>query len=180
MKIGFFNRLIIIITSTIMLALCALLLAIVWNVISYDIITEYANRLYYEDINFWPATATAALVLIFAILLFVLAFRRKRKEKAKQVEYIKVGTPEDGQIKIACSTLNSMICKNVNEISGVTDSRAKTNLIDDKAFIVVGVSVGEGVIIPKIGAEIQTTTKEKIQQVTGLDISEINVLVNNK
>lgn len=70
--------------------------------------------------------------------------------------------------------------QNVNEITGVIDSKAKTIISEEKTFVTIGVSVADGVIIPKVCEEIQTTTKEKIQQLTGLAIEEINVLVNNK
>ena len=38
----------------------------------------------------------------------------------------------------------------------------------------------DGVIIPKVCEDIQTSTKEKIQQLSGMNIDQISVLVNNK
>ncbi len=186
MKTGFFNRLIFVLAALIVLA-ASLLMTVysqeIWF-ISFRDVSDITNNavynLYHENINYIPATVSIIVGLIIAIWLFVLAFRKNKTPKAKPIEYITVGSEEKGQVKIATSTINSMICKNVNEITGVTDSKAKTNIVDDKTFVVVGVSVEDGVIIPKVCEEIQTSTKEKIQQLTGMDIAGINVLVNNK
>ena len=186
MKIGFFNRFIFVLAALIILVASLLMMVYSWQIpfLSFRDISDATNdivyNLYHEDINFIPATVGIAIGIIVCIWLFVLAFKKNKTPKVKPIEYIKVGTEENGQIKIAASTINNMICKNVNEITGVSDSRAKTNIVDDKTHIVVGVSVDDGVIIPKVCEEIQTTTKEKIQQLTGMAIGEINVLVNNK
>jgi len=186
MKVGFFNRLIFILAAIIILAATLVMMLFSWQIPIFtfrdinDATASIVYNLYHEDVNFIPATVGIGIGLIITIWLLVLGFKKKRGPKAKPIEYIKVGTPENGQIKIAASTINSMICKYVNEITGVIDSKAKTNLVDNKTFVVVGVSVEDGVIIPKVCEEIQTTTKEKIQQITGMEIAEINVLVNNK
>ncbi len=110
-----------------------------------------------------------------------MAFKRgNATPKAKEPKYINVGSPEGGQIKVATSTLCQMIVKNVDEIPGIKESKAKINVVDELAYIIVGVSLNEGVIVPEVGEQIQTTTKERIQNLTGLDIKEISVLVNNK
>ncbi len=189
MKVGFFNRLIFILAALIILVVSVVMMMFsgyfeIFHSFSFnsmsDIVMTAIDNLYHEEINFIPATVGIFIALIVCIWLFVLAFRKNKTEKTKPIEYIKIGSPESGQIKIATSTINNMICKNIDEITGVKNSRAKTNVIDDKAFVVVGVSVEDGVIIPKVCEEIQTTTKEKIQQITGLVIEEINILVNNK
>jgi len=187
MKVGFFNRLIFVLAAIVILTASLLMMLFTWpmeRLFSFwdisDTVSEVIYNLYHENVNFIPATVGIGIGLIICIWLFVLAFKRNKTPKAKAIEYIKVGVEGQGQLKIATSTINNMICKNVNEITGVTDSKAKTNIVDDKTFVVIGVSVDDGVIIPKVCEEIQTTTKEKIQQLTGLAIEEINVLINNK
>ena len=187
MKVGFFNRIIFVLAALIILAVSLLMMIFVWRFeflftfrdIS-DTVTDAVYNLYHANVNFIPVTIGIFIGLVVCIWLLVLAFKRNNSPKIKAIEYIKIGTEENGQIKIATSTINNMICKNVNEITGVVDSRAKTNVVDEKTYVVVGVSVDDGVIIPKVCEEIQTTTKEKIQQLTGMAIAEINVLVNNK
>ncbi|MEX1376379.1 MAG: alkaline shock response membrane anchor protein AmaP [Eubacteriales bacterium] len=188
MKVGFLSRVIFVLAALLALVASLVFLVFVWqlnSLFSHDgiinTVTNTVDNLYYSsDTAFAVATGIIVLYLIVCVWLLVLAFRKNKGEKAKAIEYIKIGTPENGQIKIAASTINSMICKNVNEIAGVADSKAKTNVVDDKTFITVGVSVDDGVIIPKVCEEIQTSTKEKIQQLTGMTIADINILVNNK
>lgn len=187
MKVGFFNRLIFVLAAIVMLAASLLMILFTWpmeKLFSFwtisDTVTDVIYNLYHENVNFIPATVGIGIGLIVCVCLFVLAFKRDRTPKAKAIEYIKIGIEGQGQLKIATSTINNMICKNVNEITGVVDSKAKTNIIDEKTFVTIGVSIDDGVIIPKVCEEIQTSTKEKIQQLTGLAIEEINVLVNNK
>ena len=187
MKVGFFNRLIFVLAALIILGASLLLMIFTWRMeflFSFgdisDTVTTVVDNLYHANINFIPATIGIFFGLVITVWLLVLAFKRNKVEKAKAVEYLKIGTPENGQIKIAAATINNLICKNVNEITGVKDSRAKTNLVEEKTYVVVGVSVEDGVVIPKVCEEIQTTTKEKIQQLTGMEIEEINILVNNK
>lgn len=185
MKIGFMNRLIFVLAALIILAVClsAFVLADPLRLFSSSAVSSTVENLMdtlYDDASLIPALVGMFVCLLICIWLFVLAFKRNKVAKIKPIDYIKIGTPENGQIKVATSTINSMICKNVNEISGVKSSRAKTTVVDDKTFVTVGVSVEHGAIIPKVCEEIQTATKEKIQQITGMVIEEINVLVNNK
>ena len=191
MKIGFFKRVVFVLAGILVLITSLIITLITWQFwpfqksVQYnDIvakITDTAQGLYYAD-DTTLAIVTAAVIIFIAIgiVLLVFGFKKNKGEKAKAIEYIEIATSENGKIKIAKSTINSMICKNVNEIAGVTNSMAKTNVVDDKTFITVGVSVGDGVIIPKVCEEIQTSTKEKIQQLTGMTIADINILVNNK
>lgn len=186
MKVGFFNRLIFVLAAIVILATTLMMMVFTWPVPFFsfrdisDTVTNVVYNLYHENVNFIPATVGILIGLIICVWMLVLAFKKSKTQKVKPIEYIKIGAPENGQIKVATSTINNMICKNINEITGVTDSRAKTNVVDEKTYIVVGVSLDDGVIIPKVCEEIQTTTKEKIQQLTGMAIEEINVLVNNK
>ena len=186
MKTGFFNRLIFVLAALIVLA-ASLLLTVYYQdifLLSFRDISETTNNavnnLYHESINYIPATIGIGVGLIITIWLLVLAFRKNKTPKVKPIEYITIGTEETGQIKIAASTINNMICKNINEITGVKETKAKTTVTDGKTFVTVGISVDEGVIIPKVCEEIQTTTKEKIQLLSGMNIEQISVLVNNK
>ncbi len=186
MKTGFFNRLIFVLAA--LIVLCASLLLTIYSqeipFISFRDVSDITNNavynLYHENINYIPATVSIGIGLIITIWLFVLAFRKNKNPKVKPIEYITVGTEETGQIKIASTTINNMICKNIKEITGVKDVKARTTSADGKTTVVVGISVDDGVIIPKVCEDIQTSTKEKIQQLSGMNIDQISVLVNNK
>jgi|GEM_PF-4258513 len=186
MKTGFFNRLIFILAALIILGTSLLLVMFTVHMpwLSFsdinDTVSNVVENLYYENINLIPSLIGIVIGLFLTVWLFILAFKKTKGEKAKPIQYIEIGTQENGKIKIATSTINSMICKNINEITGVRDSKAKTFIAEEKTYVTVGVSVDDGVIIPKVCEDIQTTTKEKIQQLTGMAIEEINILVNNK
>lgn len=180
MKVGFFNRLLFVLTALVLLAVSLLFLLFIFD-FPFLTFSDVADTI--DDLlnnNLIPSLVGMGIGLILSIWLLVLAFKRNKTPKAKPIEYITIGTEGSGQLKVATSTINNMICKNVNEITGVIDSKAKTIISEEKTFVTIGVSVDDGVIIPKVCEEIQTTTKEKIQQLTGLAIEEINVLVNNK
>lgn len=180
MKVGFFNRLVFVLAAIVLLAVSLLFVLFIFDIpfLSFSDVTKAVDGVLYN--NLIPSLIGLFVGLLLTIWLFVLAFKRNKIQKAKPIEYIKIGTEGQGQLKIATSTINNMICKNVNDITGVKDSKAKTVIAEEKTFVTVGVSVDDGVIIPKVCEDIQTTTKEKLQQLTGLVIEEINVLVNNK
>lgn len=185
MKIGFMNRLVFVLAALVLLAVClsTFVLADPLRLFSSSAISRTVENIVdalYDEASLIPALVGMFICLVICIWMFVLAFKRSKVAKIKPIDYINIGTPENGQIKVATSTINGMICKSVNEISGVKSSRAKTTVVDEKTFVTVGVSVEHGAIIPKVCEDIQTATKEKIQQLTGMVIEEINVLVNNK
>lgn len=178
MKLRFIDRLIIILSALVVLVTALIALGMVWNILPEDLFLEYADRVYNVDINLWPVTGISAGIFILAVGLFFIGFGRSRL-KTPETIYIQIGSADGGTLKIAADSLNEMICKNVATIAGVKEAKSKVSIKEGLANIVVGVSLDEGVIVPQISEEIQTTTKEKIQLLTGLNIAEISIMVKN-
>lgn len=111
MKVGFFNRLIFVFTALVLLAVSLLFVLFIFDFpfLTFSDVTDTIDDLLNN--NLIPSLVGMGIGLILSIWLLVLAFKRNKTPKAKPIEYITIGTEGSGQLKVATSTINNMICK---------------------------------------------------------------------
>lgn len=177
MPLRIFDRFILIITAIIMLALALLLFVMVWEVLPYDIAQDYLNRIYDVEANLWLITGIGALITLLAIGMFFIGFSsRNRKVPA----YVNISSNEGGTLKIAYNTLRELICNQVLMVNGVTNAKAKISKKDNNTKLTIKVSITENIVITEVSETINTETKSNIEKLTGLSISDIDLIIDNK
>jgi uncharacterized alkaline shock family protein YloU len=83
-------------------------------------------------------------------------------------------------IKIADATFKEMVNKNAKAVEGVKDSRCAIKCTDQKVGVVIKAELEEDVVIPEVCMEIQNQVKTNIEAMSGITLTQINVLVDNK
>jgi uncharacterized alkaline shock family protein YloU len=87
----------------------------------------------------------------------------------------------DGNIEISESVLVTFVEKTVGEFEGIALSRrrksVKVTRSDEGSTIDLGLDVNYGTNIPEIVKELQAAVKERITKLAGVNVKEVNVVV---
>ncbi|MBN2853813.1 MAG: Asp23/Gls24 family envelope stress response protein [Clostridia bacterium] len=89
----------------------------------------------------------------------------------------------DGNIEVSENVIITFVEKVVAEIKGISLSKRKKSIkvtnTENGKKIELSLEVNYGVIIPEVVRKLQTLVKENIKLMTGLSISEVNVVVDS-
>lgn len=87
----------------------------------------------------------------------------------------------DGNIEISEAVIISFVEKTVSEFDGISLSKrrksVKVTRSDVSNTIDLGLEVNYGTNIPMVVRELQTSIKERIVKLAGLNVNEVNVVV---
>ena len=90
-------------------------------------------------------------------------------------------TNKDGNIEISESVLITFVEKTVGEFDGIYLSRRRKTIkitrTEESASIDLGLDVNYGIDIPVVVKELQYALKERIMKLAGINITEVNVVV---
>ncbi len=176
MKVRAFHRIFSAVIALVLIGAALLLVGIAWSIIPQSAAEEYVYAFYNVGINTWLLTGAACIVLLFAIALFFITFGTDRKSN----RYIDIGSAETGVIKIADATFKEMVNKNAKAVEGVKDSKCAIKCTDQKVGVVIKAELEDDVVIPEVCMEIQNQVKTNIEAMSGITLTQINVLVDNK
>ena len=176
MKIRVFHRLTSAIVALVLIALALLLAGVAWNIIKQSDVSAYVDAFYNVKINSWILTGGACLSLLFAIALLFITFGTDRKVN----RFLDIGTEESGAIRIADTTFKEMVNKNAKAVAGVIDSKCAIKCEDKNVSVIIKAQLEDDVVIPSVCAEVQNQVKTNLEAMSGITISKVNVLVENK
>ena len=85
-----------------------------------------------------------------------------------------------GEIRISIETIETLSSKVASKVRGVREEKVKVKL-DDKGrvTIVIKIFVDGEIPIPKISEEIQLNVKDTIEQIAGINVDYVHILVAN-
>lgn len=80
---------------------------------------------------------------------------------------------------VGVSRLASNFVDNIAEIVGSKTSSRSINIIteDDKVEVVIKINIKFGFKIPQVAAQVQSVIIEDVESVTGMNVSKVNVIV---
>ncbi|MCR6545956.1 alkaline shock response membrane anchor protein AmaP [Dehalobacterium formicoaceticum] len=134
---------------------------------------QYLNEVFNAFNTRWIIGVTAALVLIGALYLLVSAFLRD------PVFNVKITSNETGEISITMPAVEALVKKAAFQIKGVKEVKPLIKHTGDGIALFLKVSMQPGTIIPQSAEELQTLVKEYLDQVAGLSVAEIKVLITH-
>ena len=176
MKIRVFDRIITAIVALVFVAVATFLVGVAWNIIKQPFIDSYVRAIYNNNLNTWILTGIACVVLIMALALFFITFGRDKKKN----RYIDIGDVEGGNIRIADTTFKDMINKNASSVIGVISTKTAVKSVDKAVSIFIKAELMDDVVIPEVCTEIQNQVKLNIEAMSGIKLSKVNVVVDNK
>ncbi len=173
----FFDKLALKIFSVIMFVVAILVILVITNVMSIDMITNNVAIAFdkYGDTAF---QVTIAIVIILMLLSIKGLFFTSKQEDTSKEGIILENT--SGKLVISKESLESLISSVVKEIPGAEIISSKTFLDKHKNLIVyVTTVVSKDVMLKDISNELQQKVKDAMKKTADLDVKEVNIKIKN-
>ncbi len=104
-----------------------------------------------------------------------------------------VNNLETGSVVITDEVIESISAAEASKVEGVTKNQqglmnvfatansegVDVNIVDKAVYIKINVSVEMGYSLDKICSDIQENVKETVENMTGLDVAEVNVVIGD-
>ena len=109
------------------------------------------------------------------IASFAMMFLGTRNSAASAM----IKSTENVNINISIDHINSIAAKVVKSIESVRDTKISTTVSDHGININVKIALMSNAVVPEITSQIQKSVKDHIENMIGLTVSSIPVLVDN-
>lgn len=129
---------------------------------------------YLSGMQGFTETAYATLA-IYVLIGFRLAWQGLRP--GKKLTIVQDGSL--GQVRIALSAIESLVEKVTLDQRGVKEARASVEQVPGGIGIRVKTVVAPDVSIPHLSDALQKTVRDKVLEVTGIEVHDIRVVVDN-
>lgn len=123
--------------------------------------------------NNWTLALVAAAVFLFSLWIFI-----TNVLPADRVRTID-RQGELGEYRISFDALENMVLQATRGIEGVRDTRTRLSVSDRGLVIYVRIATLPDIKVPDLAGEIQKNVKEYVQDISGVDVAEVKVLVEN-
>jgi len=84
-----------------------------------------------------------------------------------------------GQVRITLEALENLVKRVALQVTGVKEVVPKIIVTPDGLKLLLKVAVTPDIPIPQASLELQTSIKEKVKEVAGIELKETRILVNN-
>lgn len=117
-----------------------------------------------------------AALLLMAATLGVFMSMLKREPQLEQV-VVKQGL--QGEIAITVPAIKVLIMKAIKQIEGVRDIRPNVAQSAEGLIISLHMAINPELSVPELSQRIQSTVKQYLQEIGGLQVAEIRLLVDD-
>ena len=168
-----FDRLILFITSFSLMFVTLVIILVGIGLFNQ----AFIDQMLYEYMN---VTDVKMAILIISTILFIMTLYIMAKSlQRKKITPIRKQS-EIGEIKISMETLENLVTKITSRVKGVRELKAKVKPEEDGSMAVLVKIVFDGETpIPQITKEIQDNVKERLEEITGIQVGQVHVVVSN-
>ncbi len=118
--------------------------------------------------------ASGAGLLLLGLILLALGLRPSRKPGNAVLK-----GSEYGEVLISINAVENMVLRVVQQTQGIKDISRKVAFTPDGLVVTIKIDVKPDVALPGLIGELQAKTKEYLEEITGISVNEVKVLVNN-
>jgi uncharacterized alkaline shock family protein YloU len=164
MKVG--DRFLNLLNGIVLFILGIILVSVIWqaDLIAAKLIAFTAHQ------RFWTFTV-AIVTLILGLVSIARAFQRRREEKTI------IHQTQFGEIQIAVSAVESLAFRATKRIKGVKDAHVGVRADSTGLDVFIEVTVNPDLSIPQISEEIRLKVDEYLQEMIGIRVNSVKVLV---
>lgn len=155
----------------VILFVSAVILACAWGIINVAN-PEYWIVLLYGD-NFTRLMVSIVVIAII-ILSFLLMFYGIRRNKPKSALIKNTGL---GGVFISVNAIEEMAMRHIASHEAIRNVKTTIKIRDSKANISAKIAIAEGTNIPELLLSLQTSLKEHIEVLAGIQVNKILLLV---
>ncbi len=123
--------------------------------------------------NNWPFALLGGA--IFFLALWVLIMSVRTVDKMQTINH----QGELGEYRISFEALQNLVLQATREIKGVRDTRTRLSITDAGLVIDLRVAALPDLKVPELVEEIQRNVKSYVQEISGTDVAEVKVLVED-
>ncbi len=169
-----FDRLLLFLISISLIAISIVVLLISFGFFQYDFLQDVLYDIFH-------LTNVKLLVSIFGILMLLISFYLlSRTTKGNHRPSVFRQSTELGEIAVSFETIENLVIKVTSKVKGVRELKSKVNIDEnDNLSIVVRIQFDGETPIPQITNELQAIIKGKVEEITGLSVTKVHVMVSN-
>ncbi len=142
----------------------------------------FFENIAFNILNQITSTLEARIIfLILVMVFFVLSLRFLLWGSRKSSDLLTINTRNDlGETRTSVTTFEAIATKSVQKIIGVRESqvRLKVSEVEGHQFF-IKVEIDGDVPIPTITEQIQREVKSKVEEITGVQIQQVSVLISD-
>lgn len=165
-----FARIILVFLSLLLIGASLFLLAA-----HYDIIPGMALSTWMPG---WASEtillAAVGVLLLLALIFLILGLKPKKKAPNAVVK-----GSEFGEVMISITAVENMVLRVVQQTRGIKDVSRKVIFTPDGLIVRIVINVMPDIALPELIKELQSRTKEYLEEITGVTVNEVKVLVEN-
>ena len=118
--------------------------------------------------------ATGSALLLIALILISLGLRSSKKIRSAVLK-----GSEFGEILISITALENMVLRVIQQTQGIKDVSRQVTYTADGLVVSILIKVMPDLSLPAIINDLQSKTKEYLEEITGIVVHEIKVRVEN-
>jgi hypothetical protein len=128
-----------------------------------------------------PAWAVDNVLLAIgsALLLIALIFLSFGLRSSKKIGNAVLKGSEYGEVLISITALENMVLRVVQQTQGIKDVSRQVSFTPDGLVVRVRIRVMPDVALPGLINDLQSKTKEYLEEITGIVVHEVKVMVEN-
>lgn len=172
MKIRWFDRLLLVVTSLFLLAQGAVIgmLALDYG---RDVFYHWSELMFGHTIN--RVILCVIAVLLALIALRMLFMRPKRDNSAQSMIFM--CTTDAGTVRILPEAVDAIVQRAARGNQHVRDLKTKVMPIDETLHVQLRVMIAPGVLVKDVSVELQKMIKEELEKQTGIPVPEVQVII---
>lgn len=125
------------------------------------------------------ANETVMLATGAGFLLLALVFLSFGLRRTKKIGNAVLKGSEYGEVLISITAVENMVLRVVQQTQGIKDVSRNVTYTPDGLVVRIHIRVMPDVALPDLISELQTKTKEYLEEITGVTVSEVKVTVDN-
>jgi len=120
------------------------------------------------------------IIIVSIVVIFIGINFLIKSLQTKHVPEFSNKQSDIGEIRISMDTLENLASKVTKSVRGVNEEKVKVRLDENnKVTVVVKVYVDGETSIPSISENIQLNVRETIQQIAGIEVENVHIIVAN-
>ncbi len=119
--------------------------------------------------------ATGSVLLLLALIFLSLGLRSGKKKISNAV----LKGSEYGEVLVSIPAIENMVLRVIQQTQGIKDVSRQVVYTPDGLIVKIKIKVMPDVTLPDLISGLQSKTKEYLEQVTGIAVSEVKVTVEN-
>ena len=171
MKMRIFMRILLTLYILVVLFVAGVMLACTWGFIHISYPSDWLSALYENGMVRFVASLIGIVLIVLSIALMFSGIKKRKPKSAM------INQTGNGMISISINALEEMATRHIVANENVRSVKVSIDIKDSKVNISAKLAVAEGTQIPEILLTLQTSLKENIEVLSGIEVNKILLLV---